>query len=91
MNDKKHKDELDAGKVGNNQGLCSISDEYNDWANGEVYGVFAFVEDEQIGEFAKDFHVTMYMNLDWNKATDWFKTIISDYKVALKQFTKSGN
>jgi hypothetical protein len=54
MNDKKQKDELDAGKAGNNQGLwSSISDEYNDSLNDELYGDFAFVEDEQIAEFAE--------------------------------------
>jgi hypothetical protein len=54
MNDKKQKDELDAGKAGNNQRLwSSISDEYNDSVNDELYGVFAFVKDEQIAEFAE--------------------------------------
>jgi hypothetical protein len=46
-----------------------ISDEYNDLANDKVYRVFTFVEDEQIGEFTKDFNVTVYMKLDWIKAT----------------------
>jgi hypothetical protein len=37
MNDKKHKDELDAGKAGNTQRLwSSISNEYDDSANNEV-------------------------------------------------------
>jgi hypothetical protein len=68
MNDKKQKDELDAGKAGNNQGLwSSISDEYNDSENDEVYEVFAFVEDEQIGEFARELDVTTYLKLDWMK------------------------
>jgi hypothetical protein len=31
----------------------SIPDEYNDLANDELYGVFPFVKDEQITEFAK--------------------------------------
>jgi hypothetical protein len=59
MNGKKQIDELDAGKAGNNQHLwSSISDAYNDLENNEVHGVFAFMEDEQIGEFAKEFDVT---------------------------------
>jgi hypothetical protein len=58
-NDKKQKDKLDAGKAGYNQRLwSSILDEYNGSENEEVYGVFAFVEDEQIGEFAKELDVT---------------------------------
>jgi hypothetical protein len=64
MSDKKQKDELDAGKADNNQRLwSSIFDEYNNLENDEVYGVFAFVEDEQIGEFAKELAVTTYINL----------------------------
>jgi hypothetical protein len=91
MNDKKQKDELDAGKSGNNQRLwSSISDKYNDSENDEVYGVFAFVEDEQIGEFARELDVTTYLKLDWMKAAAWFKAIISDYELALTWFTKSG-
>jgi hypothetical protein len=43
MNDKKQKDELDAGKAGNNQRLwSSILDEYNDLENEPL----TFVEDE---------------------------------------------
>jgi hypothetical protein len=89
---KKQKDELDAGKAGNNQRLwSSILDEYNDLENDKVYGVFAFVEVEQIDEFAKEFDVTMYIKLDWMKVAAWFKAIISeDYKLALTWFTKSG-
>jgi hypothetical protein len=90
MNDKKQKDELDAGKAGNNQRLwSSILDEYNDLENDEVYGVFALVEDEQIGEFAKEFDVTTYIKLGWMKAAAWFKAIVSNYKLALTCFTKS--
>jgi hypothetical protein len=91
MNDKKQKNELDAGKAGNNQRLwSSISDAYNDSANNEAYGLFAFVEDDQIGEFAKKFDITSYVQLDWLKATGWFKEIVSDYELALSWYTKSG-
>jgi hypothetical protein len=47
------------------------------------------VEDEQIGEFAKELDVTTYIKLDWMKAAAWFKAIISDYELALTWFTKS--
>jgi hypothetical protein len=91
MNDKKHKDELDAGKAGNNQGLySSISNKYNDSPNDKAQGVFAFVEDGQIGEFTKIFNATIYMKLDWTIATTWFKAILTGYEVALKWFTKPG-
>jgi hypothetical protein len=91
MNDKKQKDELDAGKAGKNQHLwSSISDEYNDPKNDQVFGVFAFVADEQIGEFAKEFDVTMYIKLDWMKAATWFKATGNNYELALTWFTKSG-
>lgn len=51
MNDKRHKNKLDARKVGNNQRLwSSIYEVYNDLANDRVYVVFTFVEDEQIGD-----------------------------------------
>jgi hypothetical protein len=89
MNDKKQKDELDAGKAGNNQRLwSSFLNEYNNLENDKVYGVFAFVEDEHIGEFAKDYDGTTYIKLDWMKAAAcWFKAIISNYKLALTWFT----
>ena len=91
MNDKKQKDGLDAGKAGNTQRLwSSISDEYNDSLNDEVYGVFAFVEDEQIAEFAETIDIRNYVKLDWMKATTWFKAIVTDYKLATTWFTKSG-
>jgi hypothetical protein len=91
MNGKKQKDELDAGKAGNNQCLSSsISDEYNDSLNDELYGVFAFVEDEQIAEFAETIDIRNYVKLDWMKATAWFKAIVTDYKLATTWFTKSG-
>jgi hypothetical protein len=64
MNDKEQKDKLDAGKAGSHQRLwSSISDEYNNSENDEVYGVFRFVEDEQLGELAKEFDVTTYNKL----------------------------
>jgi hypothetical protein len=79
MNDKKQKDELDTGKAGNNQRLwSSISDEYNDSLNDELYGVFAFVEDEQIAEFAETIDIRNYAKLDWIKAITWFKAIVTD-------------
>jgi hypothetical protein len=91
MNDKKHKDQLDAGKAENNQRLwSSISDEYKDPANDELYGVFAFVEDEQIAEFAKMIDIMNYVKLGWMKTTAWFKAIVTDYELAITWFTKSG-
>jgi hypothetical protein len=91
VNDRKYMDELEyAGKVGMNQCRWSSKfNKYNDLANNEVFGVFAFVEDEQIGEFAKDVEAsTTYMKLDWIKATTWFKTtwfkaILMNYEVVL--------
>jgi hypothetical protein len=92
MNDKKQKDELDAEKAGNNQRLwSSISDEYNDPLKDELYGVFAFVKDEQITEFAETINIRNYVKHDWMKATTaWFKAIVTDYKLATTWFTKSG-
>ncbi len=76
---------------GNNQRLwSSISEDYNDLANDKVYGVFTFVEDEQIGESAKQLDVTSYLQLDWINTTTWFKEIVADYEVALNWFTKLG-
>jgi hypothetical protein len=91
MNDKKQKDEPDAGKAGNNQRLwSSISDEYNDSVNDELHRVFAFVEDEQIAEFAETIDIRNYVKVDWMKATTWFKAIVTDYELATTWLTKSG-
>jgi hypothetical protein len=79
MNSKRHKDELHARKVENKQHLVwsSIYEAYNDLANDKVYGVFAFVKDEQIGEFTKQLDATSYLLLNWVKAMAWFKEIIA--------------
>jgi hypothetical protein len=91
LNGKKQKDELDAGKAGNNQRLWgSISDKYNDSLNDELYGVFSFAEDEQIAEFAETMDIRNYVKLDWMKATAWLKAIVTGYKLATSWFTKSG-
>jgi hypothetical protein len=51
----------------NQRHWSSISDEYNDSLNDELYGVFAFVEDEQIAEFAETIDIRNYVKLDWKK------------------------
>jgi hypothetical protein len=86
MNDKKQKDELDAGKAGNNQRLwslwSSISDKYNDSLKDELHGVFVFVEDEQIAEFADSNDIRNYAKLNWRKAMACFKAIVTGYELA---------
>jgi hypothetical protein len=66
-----------------------ISDEYDNSENDEVYGFFAFVEDEQIGEFAKELDVTRYLKLDWKKATLWFKEIVTVFGSLKSSFGQS--
>jgi hypothetical protein len=92
MNHTKHKDELDKRKSGRNERLwSSISEAYNDTENDDEFGEFAFIDDEQIGEFVSMFDLSKYMQLDWVKATHWFKEMVSDYDAAMILFTKSGN
>jgi hypothetical protein len=62
----------------------SIFNEYkHDSANDIVYRVFAFMEDEQLGKFRKEFDVTTYMKCSWIKANTWFQAIITNYSTKL--------
>jgi hypothetical protein len=62
-------------------GVASLTN--NDLENDEVYGVFSFIKDEQIGELAQ------MMKLHMMKATTWLKAIVTGYRLALTCFTKS--
>jgi hypothetical protein len=92
MNHTKHKDELDKEKAGRSERLwLSISEACNDSTNDEEFGEFAFIEDEQIAQFASQFDLSKYLKLDWVKASHWFKEMVTDYDVVMILFTKSGS
>jgi hypothetical protein len=60
--------------------------------NDEEFGEFAFIEDEQIAQFASLFDLSKYLKLDWVKASRWwFKEMVTDYDAAMILFTKSGS
>jgi hypothetical protein len=91
MNRTKHKDELDKGKAGRSERLwSSILEAYNDSMNDVEFGEFAFIDDNQIAEFATQLDLSKYLKLDWVKASHWFKEMVTAYNAAMILYTKYG-
>jgi hypothetical protein len=91
MNHIKHKDELDKGKAGRSECLwSSISEAYNNSTNDKEFGEFAFIEDEQIAEFASQFDLSKYLKLHWVESSHWVKEIVTEHNAAMYLVMKSG-
>ena len=77
MNNEKMKAELDKGKAGRSQWLCSsIYEAYNDAENDGLYGKFLFVEDEEVAGIAIKHDLSHFHRFNWTKSTSWFKDIV---------------